>query len=192
MRWICGGIVLGFLLLTTNLLAAELDSENMFRKIDDKIYKQLKNDRWDYVGKTFVRALWGDYKRAHDNVNPELSGTRIFAKSPDIKDYSEYLGAYIRDKKQTDKIFIEIKKSDKGTFFVKLTEYNYPAIATGKSIVFTTGIIQSAPILPQLAEKPYCMLKMFAISRINGKYFFSSPEASPDKWVEIFKKDIQK
>ena len=105
--------------MTTNLLAAELDSENMFRKIDDKIYKQLKNDRWDYVGKTFVRALWGDYKRAHDNVNPELSGTRIFAKSPDIKDYSEYLGAYIRDKKQTDKIFIEIKKSDKGTFFVK-------------------------------------------------------------------------
>ena len=192
MRWICGGIVLSCLLLTTSLLAADLDYVSMFSKIDDKIYKQLKDDRWDYVGKTFIRALWGDYKRAHKNTKPELSGTKILGKSPDIEDYSQYVGAYIRDKKKTDKIFIEIKKSDKGTFFVKLAEYNYPAVATGKSIVFTTGIIQSAPILPQLNKKPYCMLKMFAIARIEDKYFFCSPEASPDKWVEMFKKDIQK
>ena len=191
MKGIYGGIVLCCLLLTTSLLAADVDTVNKFRKLDDKINKALLNNTWDYVGKTFVRALWDDLKRAHENTKPELTSKRIHGKTPDIQDYSQYLGVYTRDNKKTTKAFLEIKKSDKGTFFVELAGYNYPAVATGKSIVFTTGTITSSSTIPQFAEKPYCMLVIYMISRIEGKYFFLATDAAPGKWVELFK-DVEK
>lgn len=191
MKGIYGGIVLGCLLLTTSLFAADVDTVNKFRKLDDKINKQLLNNTWDYVGKTFVRALWDDLKRAHENDKPELSASRIYGKYPDIEDYSQYVGGYTRDKKKDTKVFVEIKKSDKGTFFVELAGYNYPAVATGKSIVFTTGTITSSTTLPKFAAKPYCMLSIYMISRIEGKYFFFSMDTPPNGWVELFK-DVEK
>jgi hypothetical protein len=97
------------------------------------------------------------------------------------------VGVFKRDKKKTAKAFLEIKKSDKGTFFVELAGYSYPAIAINKSIVFTTGKITTSSTLPRLAQKPYCMLMFFSIARIDGKYFFLSPDKPPSKWLEIFK-----
>ena len=191
MKGIYGGIVLGCLLLTTSLLAADVDNVSKFRKLDNKVNRQLKNNMWHYVGKTFVRALWDDYKVAHENTKPELTSTRIHGKTLDIQDYSQYVGVYTRDKKKTTELFLEIKKSNKGTFFVELAGYSYPAVATGKSIVFATGKITSFPTLPQFAAKPNCMLAIYMISRIEGKYFFLSTDAPPSKWIELFK-DVEK
>ncbi|HUU41635.1 MAG TPA: hypothetical protein VMW42_11895 [Desulfatiglandales bacterium] len=194
MRWIYVVIVLGCLLLTTSLFAADVDNDkvSMFRKLDDKINKELNNDKWNYASRAFVQVLWDNYKQAHENTKPELSEARIYGKSPDIQDYSQYVGAYTRDKEKTpNKVFLEIKKSDKGTFFVELAGYSFPAVATGKSIVFANGTIASSPTLPQFAAKPYCMLKIFTIARIDGKYFFFSLDAPPGEWLEIFK-DVEK
>jgi hypothetical protein len=70
------GVVLGFLIFTTSLLAGEVDNTYTFRKLDKKISDQLKGDRWNYASRTFVRVLWDDYKIAHENTQPELSATR--------------------------------------------------------------------------------------------------------------------
>jgi hypothetical protein len=191
MKKVYGVIILGCLLFVTSLFAADLDTVNKFSKLDDKINKALQNSAWHYVGKTFVRALWDDFKIAHENTEPELTSTRIHGKTPDIQDYSQYMGIYTRDNKKDAKIFLEIKKSDKGTFFVELAGYHYPAVATGKSIVFTTGTITSSTALPRLAAKPYCMLAMYMISRIEDTYFFLSTDAAPSEWVELFK-DVEK
>jgi len=190
MRWIYGGMVLGCLLLTANLFAADINNDkvSVFSKLDDKINKELNNDKWHYFSRAFVRVFWDDYKRAHENANPELSGTRIFGKSSDIKDYGQYVGAYSRDKEKTPaKAYLEIKKSNKGTFFVDLAGYSYPAIATNKSIMCATGLIGYSPSLPKLAARPYCILKMYSITRIDSKYFFFSLDAAPGEWLEIFK-----
>jgi hypothetical protein len=191
MKRIFGGIVLGCLLLITNLFAADVDDVYRFRKLDDKINKQLKRDQWNYASRTFIRVLWEDYKEAHENANPELSATSIYGKVPDIQDYGQYVGVFKRDEKKTSKAFLEIKKSDKGTFFVELAGYSYPAIATNKSIVFTTGKITTSTTLPRLALRPYCMLMFFTIARIDGKYFFLSPDKPPSEWLEIYK-DVDK
>ena len=191
MKWICGGIVLGCLLLTTNLLAADVDNAGKFRKLDDKINRDLKSNKWNYASKTFIRVLWDDYKQAHENTKPERSAVKIHGKTPDIKDYNQYVGVYIRDKEKTDKVFLEIKKSDKGTFFVELAGFSYPAVATGNSIVFSTGTIVSSPTIPQFTANEYCMLKIFMITRVDEKYFFLSVEDPPGEWLEIFK-DVKK
>jgi hypothetical protein len=179
--------MLSCLLLTTSLFAADLDSVSMFRKLDDKVSLQMRNKQWDYASKAFVRILWDDYKQAHENTKPELSAIKIHGKTPDIQDYNQYLGAYTRDKEKTDKVFLEIKKSDKDTFFVELAGYGYPAVATGNSIVFSNGTVEASPTLPRFAAHPYCTLKIFTITRIDGKYFFLSADDPPDKWLEIFK-----
>lgn len=191
MRWICGGIVLSCLLLTTGLFAADLDSVSMFGKLDKKISNQIRYKDWDYASQVFVRILWDDYKQAHENTKPELSAVRIHGKTPDIQEYSQYLGAYSRDKEKVDKVFLEIKKSDKGTFFVDLAGYAYPAVATGNSIVFSNGTVEASPDLPWFTKDPYCTLKTFTIIRVDGKYYFLSSGEPPNKWLEIFKKDIK-
>jgi hypothetical protein len=186
MKRIYAGVVLGCLILTTNLLAAEVDNTDTFSKLNKKIIRQLKRDRWDYASRTFVRLLWDDYKRAHENTQPELSATSIHGKLPDIQEYAQYVGLFKRDQKKTTKAFCKIKKSEKGRFFVELTRNSYPAVAINKSIIFTTGkIMQSS--LPRLTAKPYCTLRIFTIARIDGKYFFFSLESPPSKWLELFK-----
>ena len=186
MKMIYGGVVVGCLLLTANLFAAEGDTTDTFSKLNNKIIRQLKSDRWDYTTKMFVRVLWDDFKRAHENTQPELSATRIHGKLPDIQDYAQYVGVFKRDQKKTAKVFCRIRKSEKGRFFVEIAKYRYPAVAINKSIIFTTGkIVRSS--LPQLTEKPYCTLAIFTIARIDGKYFFISLESPPSKWLELFK-----
>ena len=135
MKRIYAGVVLGCLLLTANLLAAEVDTTDTFSKLNKKIIRQLKIDRWDYTSRMFVRVLWDDYKRAHENTQPELSATSIHGKLPDIQDYAQYVGLFKRDQKKTTKEFCKIKKSEKGRFFVELAVYRYPAVAINKSII---------------------------------------------------------
>lgn len=183
--------MLACLFFAANLFATDFDTAEKFRKLDDKINRALQNNEWHYVGKTFVRALWDDFKIAHENTKPELSSAKIYGKVPNIEDYSQYAGVYRRENKEDAKAFVEIKKSEKGVFFVELAGYHYPAVATGKSIVFTTGTIKSTPALPRLAAKPYCMLAMYMIVRIDGAYFFLAADASPNEWVELFK-DVEK
>ena len=186
MRWMRGGIMLGCLLLTTNLFAADLDNTNIFRKVDDKINRELNDDKWHYFSRAFARLMWDDYKLAHENTKPALAKTRIQGKLPDIQNYDQYVGAYTRDKKKApSKAYIEVKKSGKGTFFVDLAGTSYPAIATYNSIMFTTGVVGYSPALPQLTARPYCILKMYSIALIDGKYFLFSPDAPPSEWLEI-------
>ncbi len=190
MKKISVGVLLGCLIFTTSLLASEVDNTYTFRKLNKKIIRQLKSEKWNYASRTFIRVLWDDYKRAHENTQPELSATSIHGKLPDIQDYAQYVGLFKRDQKKTTKAFLKIKKSEKGRFFVELTRNSYPAVAINKSIMFTAGkIMQSS--LPRFAVKPYCTLRIFTIARIDGKYFFFSLESPPSKWLELFK-DVEK
>lgn len=186
MKRICVGAILGCLICTTSLLAAEVDNTDMFRRLNKKIIRQLKRDRWNYASMTFVRVLWDDYKTAHESTQPELSATRIHGKVPDIQDYAQYVGLFKRDQEKTAKPFLKIKKSENGRFFVELARNTYPAVAVNKSIMFTTGKVTRSS-LPRFAVWPYCTLQIFTIARVDGKYFFFSLETPPSKWLELFK-----
>jgi len=100
------------ILLAFSSIVSAAESEPV-SALGNKILKNLENEQWDSSSKTFLLAIWNEYKQAHlyTTKNSVISG--ISGKMPDIKDYSEYLGTYTNDRYQGHP-FVEISKDANG------------------------------------------------------------------------------
>ncbi|KPK76227.1 MAG: hypothetical protein AMJ79_07425 [Phycisphaerae bacterium SM23_30] len=179
-------LVVAALLLAAVVSAAS--RQDVVSKLESKIKGQLAEETWDYAGKTFLRVLWEDYKKAHLNPEEDVpgSGHSISGKKPQAESFDQYIGIYNRSA-DLDASFIEVTKSPQDRFFVALEGHNIPAVAHNKCIFFITGDVVYST-LPRLAEKPYCQLEMFMLIFTDGKYYLGSPMSSVDGWIELVKK----
>lgn len=150
-------------------------------ELDTKVTRQLGEEKWDNASKMFLLNLWEDYRKAFGNPTPPNRSRSIAGKSPRVKSYDEYLGAYKRDRKSPAPFF-EITKDDAGRFYVKLEKHVIPAVLRNQMVVFTTGdVVYSST--PQLGKKPYCTLEIFMIVRSkDGNFYFCSPRTTRDNW----------
>lgn len=188
-----GGGTHGSKCLASNLVAFDVGKDgkgkvikdNVFNELEEKISRQLKREKWSNASKAFIRALWNDYKAAHvEGQNREVRS--IYGKLPDVYEYHEYVGKYVRKVGPGDKVFLEVAKTSEGRFIVKVENHDIPAVAVNRSIAFTTGdVVYSC--LPQLGKKPYAALEMFMVVRLDGKYIFLSPGERPSEKNEFIK-----
>lgn len=168
-----------------NQILQAYDSGSIFSELDAKIQRNLANDKWNEASKTFVAALWQDYRAAHLDPSKEATGRVTLGKEPDVQQYDDYLGTYVRGADSAHP-FLEVVKDEADGFHVKIEGHTIPAVLIGKTVVFTSGDVVHSP-LPSLAAKPYCTLEMFVIIRTEGKLFFGSPSVPPDKWMPLSK-----
>lgn len=161
------------------------DAGNPLSKLDEKIHRNLANEKWSPASKTFVGVLWEDFRNAYQHPAEETGTRSIFGKMPEIADYEDYLGAFGRGQ-DSKKPFIAIVKDEGGKFQIKLEGHTVPAVQKNKTVVFTTGdVIHSA--IPTFSEKPYCTLEMYFIVRTEGQFYFGSPSTLPDQWIPLSK-----
>jgi len=181
-------VVLAFAVLIG--IAFAVPEQGPFTELEIRITDNLKNAEWNSSSKTFVHALWEDYKKAHfDPTGQAITCNATFVggiELPDRKIKSdEYIGSYGRGK-DAQHCFIKIFKSGDGRFFVEVEGHRIPAVARSKSIIFTTGSLETCPF-PDLGSKPYCTLDLHLIFRSEGQFYLTSPGRPKGKWEPLLK-----
>lgn len=173
------------LLVSTLGIAALADGQqdDSTATLDAKITQKLAHEQWDDASKAFVRVLWEDYRRAH--LDPSNDGSRrsVAGKMPDVTNYDDYVGSYMRD----GRLCLQIMKDEKGRFFMG-PQMMFPAVCTNGLILWTTGDVVYSPI-PQIAKKPYCELEMGMLLRVAGEFYLADIGALPKQWVKLTKAD---
>jgi hypothetical protein len=175
------------LCLATSAFAVETDPG--LSELDAKISASLARDIWDEAAKTFVRAIWKDYRDAHQSAVEDKSTHSIAGKLPEVQKYDDYLGTFSMDSDASRKS-LEIMSDKAGRFYVKLEGHTIPAVLRNKTVVFTTGDVVDSCV-PQLAEKRYCNLEFFVVIRTEGKLFLANPNAPPEKWTVLSKRETK-
>lgn len=183
MKMIAVCLVLASAMIQTFAAEPPTDPESV---LDAKIAKNLAGDRWDAASKTFVRAFWQDYKRAHRTPKAD-SGERksLHGDMPDVKSYDEYVGSFSPPKRPGMK-YMQITKEESGRYFIKTGRHTTPAVPRNGTMVFTTGDVVYSN-LPRLAAKPYCTLEVYMIVRVKGKYYMTDLATRPSAGREIVK-----
>ena len=151
--------------------AAELDA---VEKLDAKIKAKLDRDQWHPASKTFVQALWSDFKRNYEENKQSRDGRG----GSDVKSYDEYLGKYVRADGQQNRPMFEVTKTDQGRFLIKMGSHEAPAVASEGNLVFTTGDVVYSD-LPRLSDKSYCTLEMYRLTRVKGEYMMLGVHERP-------------
>jgi hypothetical protein len=159
--------------------AAEPDA---VEKLDAKIQKNLERDQWHPASKTFVQALWNDFKRNYEENKQSRDGRG----GSDVKSYGEYLGKYVRADGQQDRPLFEITKTEQGRFVIKIENHETPAVASERNLVFTTGDVVYSD-LPRLSDKSYCTLEMYRLTRVKGEYLWSGIHERPTEGSKLKK-----
>ncbi|MFW6162647.1 MAG: hypothetical protein ACODAJ_07735 [Planctomycetota bacterium] len=97
--------------------------------------------------------------------------------APQIQSYQDYVGSYGRGGRP----FLQVKTDAAGRFLVTLGGHTLPAVATNRSILFTTGDVVHAPRLPRLGPKAHAALEFFTLTRRKGRTLFTAPGLPPSQ-----------
>jgi hypothetical protein len=167
------------LTLFDSVIAAEPDA---LEELDAKIQKNLDREQWHPASKAFVQSLWSDFKRTYEE-NKQSPDGRVRG---DVKSYDEYLGKYGRGEAQQVRPMFEVIKTDQGRLVIKMGSHEAPAVASERTLVFTTGDVVYADF-PRLSDKSYCTLEMYRLTRVNGEYMMLGVHDRPSERNKIMK-----
>ncbi len=167
-----------------------VQEQGPFTELEIRITGNLKSVEWNSSSKAFARALWEDYKRAHlDPTGQATTSNLTFGGGVELPDRKikpdDYIGSYGRGQ-DAPRCFVKILKSDNGCFFVEVEGHRIPAVARSKSIIFTTGSLETCSF-PDLGARPYCTLDLHLIFRSEGQFYHTSPGRPKGKWEALSK-----
>ena len=162
--------------------AGERAGPDPFKELDAKLAGSLERDKFSQASRDFVQALWGEYKTAWRKNEQKMDWRGAGGKAaPRIRSYQEYVGKYSRGARP----ILEVATDPAGRFLAKLEGHTIPAIATNRSILFTSGDVVYAPTLPRLGPKPHAVLEFFTLTRQQDRYVFTSPGAPLSRAVPV-------
>lgn len=177
------GVVLAF-----SPAALDRESKNVFAELDAEIEEQLSSDTWHPATKSFIRAQWADYKKAHeqpgkrgDFYGAECHGGIVC--SSEIGDIRQYAGSYnfkgLSEEAHSREPHLRIIVSSDHRVFVVEDGRRLPAIVNNNIVFFTDGtwVSQNA----QFTSKPYAQLKMSMIYKAKHFGWVTGPT---DSYVE--------
>jgi hypothetical protein len=182
-------LVVATLSTIANTNPRTMTEEELFSHIDKNIMTKLPTtDKWNAASKSYVQAVWLDFKSCHLNPSHETRFSSIFGKIADTKDYNAYVGTYSihypiqsKSSKQPLKIY---KKGSR--FFVEMQGLKLPAIARNRCIFFTSGQVVFSD-LPRMGSGAHCRLVINMVMYSEGKYYLSEVSMPSSAWDTIGK-----
>ncbi|MBC8351404.1 MAG: hypothetical protein H8E66_05425 [Planctomycetes bacterium] len=158
--------VLGVVFALSRAASAQ-EAKDVFAELDAEIEEQLSSDTWHPATKSFIRAQWADYKKAHEQPDKrgDFYGARCYGGivcDAAVDDIKQYAGAYNFQGPpiagEPPGPHLQIIVSPDNRVFVIEDGRRLPAIVNNNIIFFTDGtwVSQNA----QLSTRPYARLEM--------------------------------